>query len=207
MILLVDNRDSFVYNLARYVGELGHERVVLRSDQLDLDGIRARAPSHIVLSPGPGTPADAGISNAVVEHFAGRIPILGVCLGHLCLGEVFGGRVVRARRPLHGKTSPVTHDGRGVFEGLPNPLRAARYHALVLDPERVPEVLEVTARSEEDEVMAVRHREVPVVGLQFHPESIASDAGHELLANFLRLAGFKTNQPPPRQRLAAAPTA
>ena len=160
---------------------------MLRSDQLDLDGIRARAPSHIVLSPGPGTPADAGISNAVVEHFAGRIPILGVCLGHLCLGEVFGGRVVRARRPLHGKTSPVTHDGRGVFEGLPNPLRAARYHALVLDPERVPEVLEVPARSEEDEVMAVRHREAPVVGLQFHPEAVLAEHGHDLLAAFLRL--------------------
>ena len=187
MILLIDNYDSFVFNLGRYVGELGHEREVVRCDQIGLDGIAARAPSHIILSPGPGTPDDAGISCAVVERFADRIPILGVCLGHLCIGQVFGGRVVRARRPLHGKTSPVTHDGRGVFEGLPDPLRAARYHSLVLDPERIPDVLEVSARSEEDEVMAVRHRELPVVGLQFHPEAVLAECGHELLAGFLRL--------------------
>ena len=187
MILLIDNHDSFVYNLGRYVGELGYEREVVRSDRLGLDGIAARAPSHIILSPGPGTPADAGISNAVVERFADRIPILGVCLGHLCIGEVFGGRVVRARRPLHGKTSPVTHDGRGVFTGLPSPLRAARYHSLVLDPACVPDVLEVTARSAEGEIMAVRHREQPVVGLQFHPEAILAECGHELLAGFLRM--------------------
>jgi len=187
MILLIDNHDSFVFNLARYVGELGYEREVVRSDAIGLDGIDARAPSHLVLSPGPGTPADAGISNAVVERFAGRIPILGVCLGHLCIGEVFGGRVVRARHPLHGKTSPVTHDGRGVFEGLPNPLRAARYHSLVLDPDAIPDALEVSARSAEGEVMAVRHRALPVVGLQFHPESVLAERGHDLLAAFLRM--------------------
>jgi anthranilate synthase/aminodeoxychorismate synthase-like glutamine amidotransferase len=187
MILLIDNHDSFVFNLARYVGELGHEREVVRSDQVTLDGIAARAPSHVILSPGPGTPFDAGISNAVVERFAERIPILGVCLGHLCIGEVFGGRVARAKRPLHGRTSPVAHDGRGVFEGLPNPLRAARYHSLVLDPERVPDALEVSATSDEGEIMAVRHRTLPVVGMQFHPESVLAECGHDLLAGFLRL--------------------
>jgi len=187
VILLVDNYDSFVFNLARYVGELGYEREVVRNDQLTLDGVDARAPSHLILSPGPCGPEEAGISNAVVERFAGRIPILGVCLGHLCIGQVFGGRVVRARRPMHGKTSPVRHDGRGVFEGLPNPLRAARYHSLVLDPESVPDVLEVSAESDEGEVMAVRHRDLPVVGLQFHPEAVLAEAGHEILAAFLRL--------------------
>jgi len=187
MILLVDNYDSFVFNLGRYVGELGHEREVVRNDQVTLDGIAARAPSHLILSPGPGTPEDAGISNAVIERFAGRIPILGVCLGHLCIGEVFGGRVVRASVPMHGKTSPVTHDGRGVFEGLSDPLRAARYHSLVLDPVAVPDVLEVSARSPEGEVMAVRHRELDVIGVQFHPEAVLAESGHDLLANFLRM--------------------
>ncbi len=187
MILLIDNYDSFVFNLGRYVGELGYEREVVRCDSIGLDGIAARAPSHLILSPGPGRPDDAGISCAVVDRFAGRIPILGVCLGHLCIGRVFGGRVVRARRPLHGRTSPVTHDSKGVFDGLPNPLRAARYHSLVLDPDRIPDVLEVSAVSEEGEVMAVRHRTLPVVGVQFHPEAVLAESGHELLASFLRM--------------------
>lgn len=187
MILLIDNFDSFVFNLARYVGELGYEREVVRSDQVGLDGIAARSPSHVILSPGPGRPVDAALSCAVVERFAGRVPILGVCLGHLCIGEVLGGRVTRAKRPLHGRTSPVAHDGNGVFEGLPNPLRAGRYHSLVLDPERIPAVLEVSATSEEGEVMAVRHRTLSVIGVQFHPEAVLTESGHDLLANFLRM--------------------
>ncbi len=185
MILLIDNYDSFVHNLARYVGELGHERAVVRNDRITIPEVEAMRPSHVILSPGPRTPADAGISNALVEHLGGRIPILGVCLGHLCIGAVYGGRVVRSRVPMHGKTSLVEHDGRGVFRELPNPLPAARYHSLALEAATMPDVLEVTARTADGEVMAVRHREHPVVGVQFHPESVLTTAGHALLRNFL----------------------
>jgi anthranilate synthase/aminodeoxychorismate synthase-like glutamine amidotransferase len=186
VILLIDNYDSFVFNLARYVGELGFEREVVRNDAVTPDDVAARSPSHVILSPGPRTPEHAGVSNAIVERFAGRIPILGVCLGHLCIGQVYGGKVVRARRPMHGKTSDVIHDGRGVFTGLPDPLRVARYHSLVLDPDAIPPELEVSARSPEGEVMALRHRTLPVVGLQFHPEAILAEHGHDLLRAFLR---------------------
>lgn len=187
MILLIDNYDSFVWNLARYVSELGHEREVVRNDAITLEEIAARRPSHLILSPGPGTPTEAGLSNAVVERFGAEIPVLGVCLGHLCIGAVYGGRVVRALRPLHGRTSPVEHDGRGVFEGLPNPLRAARYHSLVLDGASLPADLEVSAVSPEGEIMAIRHRRHPVVGVQFHPEAILAEAGYDLLQGFLRM--------------------
>jgi anthranilate synthase/aminodeoxychorismate synthase-like glutamine amidotransferase len=185
MILLLDNHDSFVWNLARYCAELGHERVVRRSDAIDLDGIEAMAPSHIIVSPGPCTPREAGVSNAVIRAFGERVPILGVCLGHQCIGEVYGGRVGRARRPMHGKTSLVRHDGTGVFEGLPDPLKVTRYHSLIVEDAGLPAELEVTARSEEGEVMALRHRAFPVVGVQFHPEAVLTERGHDLLANFL----------------------
>jgi anthranilate synthase/aminodeoxychorismate synthase-like glutamine amidotransferase len=185
MILLIDNYDSFVHNLARYFGELGREREVVRNDEISLDAIGQLSPSHIVLSPGPGTPETAGVSNAVVERFGPTIPLLGVCLGHLCIGQVYGGRVVRAERPMHGKSSAIHHDGRGVFAGLESPMEAGRYHALVLDPESLPPALEITARSPEGEVMAVRHRTHPVTGLQVHPESILTTHGHSLLRNFL----------------------
>lgn len=185
MILLIDNYDSFVFNLARYVGELGHQREVVRNDAATVDEIEALAPEAIILSPGPCTPKEAGISNAVIATLGFRIPILGVCLGHQCIAEVYGGRVVRARRPMHGKTSLVTHDGRGVFKGLPNPLRVTRYHSLVADPERVPPELEVSARSPEGEIMGLRHRAHPVEGVQFHPEAVLTERGHDLLANFL----------------------
>lgn len=187
MILLIDNYDSFVWNLARYVGELGMKRLVLRNDAIDLAGIEALAPTHIILSPGPCGPPEAGISNAVVERFGPRIPILGVCLGHQCIGHAYGGIVERARRPMHGKTSLVTHDARGIFAGLPNPLRVTRYHSLIVRDARLPACLEVGARSEDGEIMALRHREHPVAGVQFHPEAVLTEGGHALLRNFLSM--------------------
>lgn len=186
MILVVDNYDSFVFNLARYLTELGARPEVLRNDAFTLDEAEAMQPEAVVISPGPGGPDDAGISCAVVERFAGRVPVLGVCLGHLCIGQVFGGRVVRAQRPMHGRSSLVGHDGRGVFHGLPNPLRVGRYHSLVLDPDRIPTDLEVCATSPEGEVMAVRHRRWPVIGVQFHPEAVLTEYGYDLLSSFLR---------------------
>jgi anthranilate synthase component 2 len=193
MILMIDNYDSFTFNLVQYFGELGEEVRVFRNDAIGIGEIRALAPSHIVISPGPCTPDEAGISLAVVRAFAGEIPILGVCLGHQAIGQAFGGRIVRARRIMHGKTSSIEHDGRGVFLGLPSPFTATRYHSLVIERESLPEVLEVAAWSlDEDgareEIMAVRHREYPVFGVQFHPESILSEHGHRLLANFLAAA-------------------
>jgi anthranilate synthase/aminodeoxychorismate synthase-like glutamine amidotransferase len=185
LILLIDNYDSFVFNLARYVGELGHAREVVRNDAATVEQIEALAPEAIILSPGPCTPKEAGISNAVIAALGARIPILGVCLGHQCIAEVYGGLVVRARRPMHGKTSLVSHDGRGVFKGLPDPLRATRYHSLVAAPDRVPPELEVSAWSPEGEIMGLRHRSYPVEGVQFHPEAVLSERGHDLLANFL----------------------
>jgi para-aminobenzoate synthetase component 2 len=185
LILLIDNYDSFVWNLARYVSELGMKRLVMRNDAVDLAGIETLAPTHIILSPGPCGPLEAGISNAVIERFGPRVPILGVCLGHQCIGHAYGGIVDRARRPMHGKTSLVSHDAGGLFAGLPNPLRVTRYHSLVVRDARLPDCLEVTARSEEGEIMALRHREHPVAGVQFHPEAVLTQEGHRLLRNFL----------------------
>jgi len=188
LILRIDNHDSFVFNLARYVGELGYAREVVRNDAVTLEQIETLAPEAIILSPGPCTPKEAGISNAVIASLGARIPILGVCLGHQCIAEVYGGLVVRARRPMHGKTSLVSHDGRGVFKGLPNPLRVTRYHSLVAAPGRVPSELEVSALSPEGEIMGLRHRTHPVEGVQFHPEAVLTERGHDLLANFLTRA-------------------
>ncbi|HSD34847.1 MAG TPA: aminodeoxychorismate/anthranilate synthase component II [Alphaproteobacteria bacterium] len=185
MILLIDNYDSFVFNLARYVGELGHAREVVRNDALTVAEIEALAPDAIILSPGPCTPKEAGISNAVIRELGPRIPILGVCLGHQCIAEAYGGLVLRARRPMHGKTSLIAHDGRGVFRGLPDPLRVTRYHSLIAASERVPDELEVSAWSPEGEIMGLRHRTHPVEGVQFHPEAVLTERGHDLLANFL----------------------
>lgn len=189
MILVVDNYDSFVHNLARYLRVLGRDCRVVRNDAITLDGIAALAPSHIVISPGPCTPNEAGISTAAIARFAPSVPILGVCLGHQCIGQAFGGRVVRARRPVHGKTSTIGHDGQGVFSGLPRPLRVARYHSLAVADEGLPEMLTVTARSEDGTIMGLRHRDYPVAGVQFHPEAILTESGYDLLRNFLEGAG------------------
>ena len=185
MILLLDNYDSFVHNLARYVRELGGDPVVQRNDAMTVDEVRALAPSHIVISPGPCTPAEAGISTAVVRALGATTPILGVCLGHQCIGAAYGAPIVRARRPMHGKRSSITHTGSGIFEGLPNPLEAARYHSLVIAPDAVPPELTVTARSEEGEIMAVEHADHAVFGVQFHPESVLTEWGHAMIARFL----------------------
>jgi anthranilate synthase/aminodeoxychorismate synthase-like glutamine amidotransferase len=186
MILLIDNYDSFVYNLARYVRELGDVPVVRRHDAISIAEITALAPSHIVISPGPCSPKEAGISTDVVRRLGPTIPILGVCLGHQCIGEAYGGEIVRARRPMHGKTSHVTHTGAGLFAGLPNPFVATRYHSLVIAPGSVPPELRVTATSEDGEIMAVEHVEHPVVGVQFHPESVLTEHGYRILERFLR---------------------
>ena len=186
MILLIDNYDSFVYNLARYVRELGEEAVVRRNDALTHEDIARLGPSHIILSPGPCTPAGAGISIDLIRRFGSMTPILGVCLGHQCIGAAYGGDIVPARRPLHGRTSPISHDGSGVFAGLPSPFRAARYHSLVIARASLPASVRVTAHADDDgEIMAVEHREYPVVGVQFHPESAATEHGYALLDRFL----------------------
>lgn len=185
MVLLIDNYDSFTYNLAQYLAELGARVVVRRNDAVTVADIEELAPSGIVISPGPGTPDDGGISLAAVAHFAGRIPLLGVCLGHQAVGQCFGARVVRADRLMHGRTSEILHDGAGVFVGLPSPLTATRYHSLVLDPRSLPSELERTAWTEHGEIMGLRHRELAVEGVQFHPESFLTDEGHRLLRNWL----------------------
>lgn len=185
MIFLLDNYDSFTYNLAQYFGELGHPVEVRRNDQIGIDGIEALRPSALVISPGPCTPDEAGLSLPLVSHFAGRIPILGVCLGHQCIGQAFGGRIVRAQTLMHGKTSPIEHDGRSIFRGLPMPFSATRYHSLVIDPASLPDCLEVSARAPDGTIMAVRHRHHAVEGVQFHPESILTVGGKQLLSNFL----------------------
>lgn len=186
MVLLLDNRDSFVYNLARYVRELGDEAVVHRSDAISVAEIEQLAPSHIIISPGPCTPTEAGISTEVIQRVGARVPILGVCLGHQCIGAAYGARIVRAGRPVHGRTSPIRHDGSGIFAGLPSPLRATRYHSLVIERASLPADLVVTATSEDDgEIMAVRHVRHAIVGVQFHPESAASEFGYALLDSFL----------------------
>jgi anthranilate synthase component 2 len=184
-ILVLDNYDSFVFNLVQYLGELGAEPLVHRSDQLTLDQIVDLDPDGVLISPGPGRPSDAGLSNDVILHFAGTRPVLGVCLGHQCIGEVFGGEVVRAPEIMHGKTSLVRHGGQGVFAGLPQPLEATRYHSLVVDRASVPDTLEITAETDDGLVMGLRHRAHDVEGVQFHPESILTVAGHQLVANFL----------------------
>ncbi|MDK2888938.1 MAG: para-aminobenzoate synthetase component [Thermoanaerobacter sp.] len=188
MVIMIDNYDSFVYNLVQYLQELGQEVRVFRNDRVTLEEMEALSPSHIVISPGPCTPDEAGISLAAIKHFAGRIPILGVCLGHQAIGQAFGGRVVRAGRPMHGKTSLVYHDGTGIYRGLPNPFAAARYHSLLVERETLPDCLTITAQTDQGEIMGLRHREYPVEGVQFHPESILTMVGKKLLANFLTLA-------------------
>jgi anthranilate synthase/aminodeoxychorismate synthase-like glutamine amidotransferase len=185
MILLIDNYDSFVYNLAQYIGELGWEPVVYRNDAIGLDEIEGLAPSHIIISPGPGTPLDAGISNEVVRRFSGKIPILGVCLGHQCIGYVNDGTVGRAELPMHGKTSLVHHDGRTIYAGLPNPFAGGRYHSLVIEPGTLSPAMEVSAWTDDGVIMGVRHTAYVVEGIQFHPESILTDVGHDVLRTFL----------------------
>ena len=189
MILVIDNYDSFAYNLVQYLGELGQEPVVYRNDAITIEQIEALAPSHIIISPGPCTPLEAGISNDVVRYFRRKIPILGVCLGHQCIGYVYGGVIKRAAVPTHGKTSLIFHDGETVFRGLPSPLVVGRYHSLVIGTEAVPSSLEVSARTEDGVIMAVRNRGDMVEGVQFHPESIMTPSGHDILSNFLNLPG------------------
>lgn len=185
-MLVVDNYDSFVYNLVQYLGELGAEPIVHRDDAVSLDDVERIDPDGILISPGPGSPADAGISNELIRTWGERVPVFGVCLGHQCIGEVFGGTVARAPQVVHGKTSMVHHDGRGLFEGLPDPLEATRYHSLIVDRDSVPDCLEITAWTDDGLVMGLRHRERPIEGVQFHPESVLTDAGHDLVGNFLR---------------------
>ena len=189
MVLVIDNYDSFTYNLVQYLGELGQDVRVERNDALAVGDIAALAPSHIVISPGPCTPNEAGISLDVIKTYAGKIPILGVCLGHQAIGQAFGGNVVRAARVMHGKTSKIFHDERGVFAGLPNPFEATRYHSLLIERASVPDCLDVTAKTWDEEIMAVRHKTLPVEGVQFHPESFLTTAGKELLTNFIAKGG------------------
>jgi anthranilate synthase/aminodeoxychorismate synthase-like glutamine amidotransferase len=188
MLLLIDNYDSFTYNLAQYLGELGADVHVHRNDAINLEQISAWRPEKIVISPGPCTPNEAGISVSLVQRFAGEIPILGVCLGHQAIGQAFGGRIVRAGRVMHGKLSSIAHRGEGVFQGLASPFTATRYHSLVIDRGTFPECLEVTAESDDGEIMGVRHREFSVQGVQFHPEAILTEHGHALLSNFLKFS-------------------
>ncbi|MBL78172.1 MAG: anthranilate/aminodeoxychorismate synthase component II [Acidimicrobiaceae bacterium] len=184
-VLVIDNYDSFVYNLVQYLGELGAEPVVHRHDAVTLEGVEALAPDAVLVSPGPGRPEDAGISTAVIRWAAGRLPVLGVCLGHQCIGAAWGGNVVRAPEVMHGKTSFIDHEGAGVFAGLPSPLEATRYHSLLVERSSLPDELEVTASTDDGLIMGLRHRDFDVEGVQFHPESILTAAGHDLLANFL----------------------
>jgi anthranilate synthase component 2 len=197
-VLVIDNYDSFTYNLVQVIGSLGADPVVHRHDAIDLDGVAGLQPDGIIISPGPGTPADAGISRAVVEAFGPRVPVLGVCLGHQCIGEVFGGRVVRAGRVMHGKTSWVRHRGVGVLEGLPDPFEATRYHSLVVERATLPGVLEVTAEADDGVIMGLRHRQWPVEGVQFHPESVLTTEGPRLLGNFLSALGRPAGAGAPR---------
>jgi anthranilate synthase component 2 len=186
MLLVIDNYDSFTYNLVQYFGELGADVHVYRNDAITVEQIAVWQPTHLVVSPGPCTPGEAGISVEAIRRFAGRIPILGVCLGHQAIGQAFGGRIVRAQRVMHGKLSAVAHDGRGVFAGVPSPLTVTRYHSLAIERDSLPACLEVSAASEDGEIMGVRHRELAVEGVQFHPEAILTEHGHALLANFLQ---------------------
>jgi len=216
MILLIDNYDSFVFNLARYFERLGQPTHVVRNDAIDPAGVRRLRPDAVVLSPGPCAPQQAGCSLRVVSELHAQLPMLGVCLGHQAIAEAFGGRIVRAAEPVHGRTSPMFHDQRGVFAGIASPARVCRYHSLAVDEASLPECLEVTARTQDAVVMGLRHRTLPIVGLQFHPESILTDFGFELLANFLRIAGLQLTgeipgiaaerrDPPPEERLPKIP--
>ena len=189
MLLVIDNYDSFTYNLVQYLAEMGQEVRVVRNDEIPAAEIAALAPSHIVISPGPCTPNEAGISLEVIKTYAGKIPILGVCLGHQAIGQAFGGKVVRAARVMHGKTSQISHDGKGLFTGLPNPFQATRYHSLLIERASVPDSLDVTAQTAENEIMAVRHKTLPVEGVQFHPESFLTTSGKDLLRNFIARKG------------------
>lgn len=185
MIVVIDNYDSFTYNIVQTIGGMGAEMTIFRNDEVDLAAIEACRPDRLLISPGPCTPAQAGISIAAIRHFSGKLPILGVCLGHQAIGEAFGGKVVPASRLMHGKTSPVSHDGRGVFRGLPNPFEAMRYHSLMVEEASLPACFEITARTDQGELMGLRHRELAVEGVQFHPESIMTPAGVALLKNFI----------------------
>lgn len=186
MILVIDNYDSFTYNLVQYLGELGEEVQVRRNDEIDIEGIKQLNPDHILLSPGPCTPNEAGITLDVIEQFKGIIPIFGVCLGHQAIGQAFGGQVIRAERLMHGKTSPILHHGTSVFEELPSPFTATRYHSLIVERATLPDCLEITAETDEGEIMGLRHKQYPIEGVQFHPESIITDHGHQMLRNFLK---------------------
>jgi anthranilate synthase/aminodeoxychorismate synthase-like glutamine amidotransferase len=185
MILMIDNYDSFTYNLVQYLGELGQEVRVFRNDQITIAEIERLKPRRIIISPGPCTPLEAGISNEVIKAFGAKVPLLGVCLGHQCIAHTFGAEVVRAKRLMHGKTSMIHHDGRGVYQNLPNPFEATRYHSLIVEPRSVPDCLEVTAHTDQKEIMGIRHRELPIEGVQFHPESILTHCGMALLKNFI----------------------
>ena len=187
MVLMIDNYDSFTYNLVQYLGELGADLEVHRSRKIGIDELDVLEPERIVISPGPCTPREAGISNDVIKHYAGKVPILGVCLGHQCIGDVFGGEVVRADKLMHGKTSMIMHDEKELFEGLDNPFEATRYHSLIAKKDTLPDCLEITAWTDEDEIMGIRHKTLPIWGVQFHPESILTTAGKSLLGNFLAL--------------------
>jgi anthranilate synthase/aminodeoxychorismate synthase-like glutamine amidotransferase len=191
MILMIDNYDSFTYNLVQYISQLGGEVTVYRNDAITADDIGAMAPEMIVVSPGPCTPTEAGISVETIRRFHRHIPILGVCLGHQAIGQAFGGRVIRAKRVMHGKTSPVSHDGKTVFAGIPNPFTVGRYHSLIVERENLPDCLEISAETAEGEIMGLRHRSLPVEGIQFHPESILTPAGMAIIGNFLSLAKVK----------------
>ena len=190
MLLMIDNYDSFTYNIVQYFGELGQHVEVYRNDQIDIETIQTLNPEYLVISPGPCTPTEAGVSVEAIKHFAGKIPIMGVCLGHQSIGQAFGGDIVRAKHVMHGKTSPVFHKDQGMFSGLPNPVQTTRYHSLVIDQKTLPDCLEVTAwtqddKGEFDEIMGVRHKTLPIEGVQFHPESILTEQGHQMLKNFL----------------------
>jgi len=191
MLLMLDNYDSFTYNLVQYFSELGEEVKVIRNDEIDVEGVLALAPHRIVISPGPCTPKEAGISVPLILAAAGKIPLLGVCLGHQSIGAAFGGDVIHAKEVMHGKTSPVMHHDKGVFQGLPNPFRATRYHSLAVKAETLPDCLEITAWTEDGEIMGLRHRTLDVEGVQFHPESILTEHGHRMLANFLDPSGIR----------------
>ena len=196
-ILMIDNYDSFTYNLVQYLGELGQELIVHRNDKITLEQVKRLKPDRVVISPGPGSPKDAGVSNEIIRELGPKVPLLGVCLGHQCIGAVFGGKVERNWRLMHGKTSPIYHDGDGLFKGLPNPFEATRYHSLVVKREKFPKELEMTAWTKEKEIMGLRHKRYPIYGVQFHPESILTTAGKQILRNFLIIpakAGIRSSR-------------